>query len=304
MSILTERPEVAPDTEAIVTSRPPSRRFRSVRRAGVSGVVAKYTILGLGAFLVLVPLYSILAVSLQPRGIPVAGLSWPADPQWSNYVDAWNTGAFNVLLSNSVMIALPVVVIAVFLSVLSGYAFATMKFRGKEFIFAALLIGLILPFEGIIVPLYYTLRALNLTNTMWGVALPEIGLYVSFGTFWMRVAFSQTPPSLVEAAQIDGARPWQVLWKVLFPISWPSVMTIVILFFIWSWNEFLIALVILQDPASKTAPAGLGAFVGKYVSDVPLLAAAAVIVAVPVVVTYVLLQGHVIRGMTQGAVKE
>jgi len=304
MSTIPKIDLAAPSTEVIVTSRETPRRWRVVRRAGMGGVLAKYALLGLGAVIVLVPLYSIFAVSLQPRGIPVAGLSWPANPQWSNYIDAWTVGNFAALLTNSLTIALPVVIITVFCSVLSGYAFSSMQFRGKEIIFYCLLLGLILPFEGIIIPLYYTLRDLGLDNSLWGVALPEVGIYVSFGTLWMRVAFSQAPPSLVEAAQIDGARPGQILWRVLLPVSWPSVMTIVILFFIWSWNEFLLALVILQDPASRTAPAGLGVFVGKYTSDVPLLAAAAVIVAIPIVIAYIFLQGHVIRGMTQGAVKE
>ncbi len=304
MTSIFREPRIADDAAPATASLPEvAPRRRPLRASLTPSALLNYLLLGVGAVVVLVPLYSIVAVSLQPRGIPAAGLGWPADPQWSNYVEAWNIGTFGVLLTNSVAIALPVVTIAVLFSTLSGYAFATMRFRGKELIFALLLIGLVLPFEGTIVPLYYTLRALGLTNTMWGVALPEIGLYVSFGTFWMRSAFSQAPPSIVEAAQVDGARQWQILWRVLVPISWPSITTIVILFFIWSWNEFLVALVILQDPASRTAPAGLGAFVGEYTSDVPLLAAAAVIVAVPVVLVYILLQGYVIRGLTQGAVK-
>lgn len=273
-------------------------------RRSIAGPTTSYAVLAAGAIAVLIPLYSIVAVSLQPQNAPVTGLSWPTDPQWGNYVEAWTTGSFDVLTRNSLMVSLAVVLLASTFSILAGYAFATMSFPFKNVIFAVLLIGIALPFEGTILPLYYTLRMLGLTDTPWGVILPEVGLYVSFGTFWMRTAFTTVPAAVIEAGRVDGATPFQILRRLLVPLSWPSITTLFVLFFVWSWNEFLVALVILQDPDQRTAPAGLGYFVGEYTTNVPLLAAGSVIVAAPIIVIYVILQRYIIRGLTQGAVKE
>lgn len=271
----------------------------AIRRANA----ARYLILGLSALLIAVPFYSIVAVALQPQNSPVVGLSWPSHPHWSNFSDAWTLGMFSTLLRNSLRISLLVVVIGTVTSILGGYAFALMRFRGRTVLFVLALIGLALPFEGTILPLYYDLRNLNLSDSYWGVVLPEVGLYAGFGCFWMMTAFKGVPFAVIEAARIDGANSLTILRRVLAPVCRPAVATLMVILFMWSWNEFLVALVILQSPSSQTAPAGLGYFVGQYTTNLPLLAASAVIVALPVVAVYVLLQRQIIRGLTGGAVK-
>jgi raffinose/stachyose/melibiose transport system permease protein len=159
------------------------------------------------------------------------------------------------------------------------------------------------PMEAMIVPLYYDLRDLSLTDTYWALILPQIGSSVAFGTFWMRAFFRTVPPSLVEASRIDGASSWFTLWRVLFPLARPAVLTMTVLLFMWTWNEFLLALVMVTSEGLRTAPLGLSFFQGRNTSDLTLLAAGAVIVALPVVVLYMFLQRHFIRGMLAGAVK-
>ena len=145
----------------------------------------------------------------------------------------------------------------------------------------------------------------GLTNTYWALILPQIGLSVPFGTFWMRAFFRSTPRSLIEAARVDGASTFTILIRVLLPQAKPALLTLSALIFMYTWNEFLLALVMIQDPDKQTAPLGLSFFAtATRAGDPTAVAAAAVIVALPVIVVYVILQRHFIRGITAGAVKE
>jgi len=266
--------------------------------------VLLYAFLTMAATVVLIPLVSLFSVSIQPPTSTSTSLSWPSEPAWENYVVAWTRGDFPLplLMINSLIVASIVVPVGVTVSVLAGYAFGTMKFPGDKALFYIFMIGLVMPFEATIVPLYYQLRSMGLINTLWGVILPEIGLFCAFGIFWMRQFFMSSPPALVEAARIDGASSFRILRSVLLPTAWPPVLTLATLMFIWSWNEFLLSLVVL-DRSTRTAPSGLGIFTGQWVSDIPSLSAAAIIVALPTVLLYIALNRKIISGVLQGAVK-
>lgn len=276
----------------------PTRRHRRL-----GGAVGTHSILIVFSLLSVLPLISIVLASLQPAGATPHGLHLPADIDLSNYVRAWNSADFGVLMRNSAIVAAVVVPLGCLICILTGYAFGTMRFRGEGVLFIVFLVGLLMPFEATIVPLYYDLRSLGLANTYAGLILPETALFLSFGTFWMRASFLATERSLVEAARIDGANSWTVLWRVLVPNAWPAITTMIVLFFIWSWNEFLLALVLTQDHDLQTAPAGLGLFTGEHGTDTPGLAAAAIIMTVPALVVYVILQRHFVQGVTSGGVK-
>ena len=190
---------------------------------------------------------------------------------------------------------------------MAAYALTMFPWRGATPIFLFMLVGLVAPYEGMVIPLYYDLKELGLTNTYWALILPQIGLSVSFGTFWLRSFFLSTPRAIVDAARVDGASSWATLWRVLFPQAMPAMTALVVLFFIFTWNEFLLALVMLPDPQGlRTAPLVLADFAGSQRGTVnlPLTAAAALIVAAPVVVVYIALQRRFINGLLAGAVKE
>ena len=261
-----------------------------------------YTILGLFSLIALAPIVGILLTAVQdPNG--VAGFGAFDGIHFGNFKTAWEDGNFGAYLKSSVIVTFSVVIFATFFSILSGYAFGLMRFRFQSVLFYVFLLGLMVPTEAIIVPLYYDLRDLHLTNTYWGLILPQIATSVAFGTYWMRTYFRSVPRSLVEAARIDGASSWFTLWRVLLPLARPAVLTMTVLLFMWTWNEFLLALVMVSDENLRTAPLGLSFFQGRNTSDLSLMAAASVIVALPVVVLYVFLQRHFIRGMLAGAVK-
>jgi raffinose/stachyose/melibiose transport system permease protein len=261
-----------------------------------------YTILGLFSLLALAPLVGLGLTALQS---PDSVRSFGAldGIHFGNFSRAWDQGNFGSYLKSSAIVALSVVAISSVLSILAGYAFGTMRFRGSQALFYLFLLGLTIPTEAIIVPLYYDFRDLALTDTYWALILPQAGVSIAFGTFWMRAFFRSVPRSLGEAARLDGATSWAALWRVVLPLGRPAVLTMMVLVFMWTWNEFLLALVMVSDESLRTAPLGLAFFQGRNTSDFSLLAAGSVIVALPVVVLYVFLQRHFIRGMLTGAVK-
>ena len=264
--------------------------------------VINYAILTFFSLVALTPVLGILSTALSAPG-DTAGFHLPSGLHFSNFSNAWTEGHFSSYLRASAIVALSVVAISTVLSILSGYAFGLMRFRGATVLFYVFLLGLMIPEEAMIVPLYYDLRDLDLTDTYWALILPQIGTSVAFGTFWMRAYFRSVPRSLVEAARLDGSSSWSTLWRVVLPVGRPAVLTMMVLVFMWTWNEFLLALVMVSDEGLRTAPLGLSFFQGRNQTNLTLLAAGAVIVATPVVILYVFLQRHFIRGMLSGAVK-
>jgi len=270
-----------------------------------------YGILILFSLFALYPIVGVLTTALADPGT-ASGFRLSTDFHWSNFSDAWSQGHFSQYLRSSVIVAVSVVTVATLLSILSGYAFGVMRFRGSTALFYLFLLGLMVPVEAMVVPLYFDFRDLHffgwssgvsLLDTYWALILPQIGLSVAFGTFWMRAFFLSTPRSLMEAARIDGASSWTTLWRVLVPFGRPAILTMTVLVFMWTWNEFLLALVLVSSEDKRTAPLGLAFFQGRNTTDFALLAAGAVIVATPVVLLYVFLQRHFIRGMLSGAIK-
>jgi raffinose/stachyose/melibiose transport system permease protein len=210
-------------------------------------------------------------------------------------------GGFAASFTTSAIVAIVMVPASIVLSVVAGFAFATMRFRGSRALFYLFVLGLIIPTEATIVPLFYDVRALGLLDTYWALILLETSGELAFGVFWMRAAFLSAPASLLEAARIDGARSWQILWSVMVPFARPAILTLAVLAFADSWNEFFLALVFTTDRV--TAPFGLASFSGRYTTNIPLVSAGAVIVAVPILIVFVIFQRQFMRGMLTGAVK-
>ncbi len=266
--------------------------------------VATFALLATVALITILPIASVLMLSFHESNAQVRGFDLPDRPHFETYRNAWTTARFSTFMWNSVQISVLVVVSSVVISVLSGYAFGTMRFRGSNALFNVLLFGMIVPYEAVVVPLYHDLKWANLVNTHWSVVLPLLGTNVAFGTYWMRAYFRTVPPALIEAAAIDGAGSFRTLWKVLLPGGRPAVLTLTVLVFMWSWNEFLLPLIMLSSDDLRTAPLGLPYFSTRYSTDRVGLAAAAVMVALPIVVVFVALQRSFVNGITAGAVKE
>jgi raffinose/stachyose/melibiose transport system permease protein len=262
-----------------------------------------YSLLVFLCFIALFPIFGVFIASVYPSGSQPSSFKLPSHFAFHNFVTAWTQGDFSMYFRSSAVVAVSVVVLSTGLSVLGGYAFGTMRFRGSKVLFYTFILGLIIPTEATIVALYYDIRSLNLIDTWTALILVEVSGAVSFGVFWMRAAFLSAPRSLLEAARIDGASTWQIMWRIMIPFGWPAILTLMVLTFADSWNEFFLALVLTTSNQHLTAPAGLQVFSGKYVTNTPLIAAGAVIVALPVVIVFLLLQRQFIRGVLTGAVK-
>lgn len=264
--------------------------------------LGNYVILIAFALFALGPVVTILRTALLPETAQDAEEGGPL--HWENFGRAWEQGRFGEYMTNSVVVAVIVVSLATVLSLMSGYALGAFRFRGSQVLFYVFLIGIMVPAEAIVIPLYFDLRELGLTNTYWAIALPQVAQSVAFGTFWMRAYFRGANRSIIEAARLDGAGHQRVLWRVLVPVARPAIVTLLLLTFMWTWNEFLIPLVMSPNAQLRTAPLGLALFQGQYTQGTTLLAAGAVLIALPMVVLYLFLQRHFIRGMLEGAVKD
>jgi raffinose/stachyose/melibiose transport system permease protein len=272
--------------------------MRGARNTSTAEVGMNYVILIGFAIVSLWPIATILVQSLGPASADAGG-GWHPE----NFVEAWGQGQFSTYMLNSVLVSVTVVAISVVVSVLAGYAFGTMTFPGSSALFYLFLFGIMVPTEAIVVPLFFDLRQLHLVNTLVAVAGPQVAQSIAFGTYWMRTSFRASDRAITDAAIVDGAAPRQVLWLVQAPIARPAILTLVVLVFMWTWNEFLIPLVMSPTGTLRTAPLGLAFFQGQHVTNYALLGAAAVTVAAPVVLLYLFAQRYFIAGMTEGAVR-
>jgi raffinose/stachyose/melibiose transport system permease protein len=273
--------------------------------------VGAYVVLSTFSLVAIYPVLSILFLALHRKTDLVTGFAFPTRLDLSSFKAAWTEGRFGTGFKSSFVVAATVTVVSAVLSIGTGYAFGTMRFLGDRIVFPIILLGIIFPYEATVIPLYYDFQNvplvhLHLLNTYWALILPQIGQSVAFGTFWMRAFFRSTPRSLIEAARIDGAHSFGVLWSILLPQARPAVMTMSVLVFTYTWNEFLLALVLVSGSQShQTAPLGLSFFAGAVrAGDPTKVAAAAVLVAAPILLVYLFLQRHFVRGMLAGAIKE
>lgn len=268
--------------------------------------VVSHALLTAASLLALYPFVQILLVALHEPGARVSGFSVPAVPHFGNFAEAWDRGLFSGALASSLLVAVSVVLLTLAVAVPAGYAFAVLTFPLKGALLAVLLTGLVLPYEATVIPLYYQLRDWDLLNTYWALILPQTGLSFALGTFWMRNFFAGVPRSLREAAELDGASRLQTLRRVMLPLALPALGTLAALLFLYAWNEFLLALVLVPgNPDVRTAPLALSFFTGdRRNSDPGVTSAAAVLVALPVLAGYAVLQRKFISGMLAGAVKE
>ncbi|MFD9601933.1 carbohydrate ABC transporter permease [Streptomyces sp. NPDC059970] len=266
-------------------------------------VIIGRVVLVLVLILTLLPLAGMLSGALQPADRIPDGFSWPSDPQWGNFVVAFQTAHIWELLGSSTLIILGVVPLSLLLSTLAGYALGNLRIPGGRFVFVLLLLGLTIPFEAIIIPIYYEISTMGLLNTQWAIILPLIGLYMPFGVVWMRAHFVGVPTELSEAARIDGASTFQEIRRIQIPLAMPALSALAILLFLWTWNQFLLPLVLVDDPDKRTMAGALGAFQGQYLNQLPLLFAGALIIMLPTIVIYVVFQRQFIKALLQGAVK-
>lgn len=269
------------------------------RREAIVGRIVLIVVL----IVTILPLISMLSAALQPADRNPTGLVWPTDPQWINFVTAFQAGHVLELMVSSLGIVLIVVPASVLIATMAGYALGNLRIPGNRFILLAFVVGLTIPFESLIIPIYYQMQSLGLLNTPWSVGFALIGLFMPFSVAWMRAHFVGVPVELSEAARVDGATVWQEFRRVQLPLAGPAISALAILLFLWTWNQFILPVVLIQDPLDRTVAGALTFFQGQYYASIPLLNAGALIIITPAIIVFLIFQRQFIRALLQGAVK-
>ena len=249
------------------------------------------------------PFLSIFTTALHPSGAVPSGLSWPSEPQWGNFVEAFNVANMDALLTSSIFIVLAVVPISLVIATMAGFAIGLLRIPGARYLLLLFIFGLTLPFEGIITPLYFLARQMGILNTRLAIVLPLIGLFMPFAVYWMRAHFVTMPSEISEAAKVDGASTWDLFLRIHVPLARAPIASLGILMSVWAWNQFLLALVLVEDPTQRTMAGALGAFQGHYATDIPLLCAGTILILLPTLIVFLLFQRQVIAALLQGSVK-
>jgi raffinose/stachyose/melibiose transport system permease protein len=267
-----------------------------------SEVMLSYAVLTVFAVIAIYPMFLAITVSLRHSTFLGGGFPWPNQLDFGNFVRAWRIGDFGHALEGSLLITGVVVPVSALCATLAGYAFGTMDFRGSRVLFMLFVAGLVIPTEGIIIPLYWDLRGIGLADSYVSVILVQISQSMAFGVFWMRAFFLSVPRSVLEAARVDGASHLATLWRVLLPAARPAIGTFVLIEFMSSFNDFFVPLILLQDPSRQTLQLAFLNFSAKRgVVDITGLAAAGLMAALPVVLVFLIFQRQFVRGILGNA---
>jgi raffinose/stachyose/melibiose transport system permease protein len=263
------------------------------------------TLVVLTALLVLVP-FAVMLMNAFKSPADYSGngpLAWPKSFQLDGLKTYWQQVHFEGKLLNSIIISGSVAVLGVALSLLNAYALGIGRVRGRMWIVALFLLANMIPQEALVYPLYSMAKSLGLYNSRLSVIIIFTVIQSAFGTYLLASVLGTFPKALLEAAALDGAGRWTTLWRVVVPTVRPTLSVLLIFFFIWTWNEFFIPLVMLIDNSTQTVPLALASLQGDRLMDATTTNAGALISLLPTVVFFLIFQRTLTRGVTVGAVK-
>jgi multiple sugar transport system permease protein len=263
-----------------------------------------HVLLAAGVVLTLAPLLWMLSASLMPAGeasvYPPRLV--PSAITLEHYVSLFSRLNLARYFLNSLVIAGAITLLSLLINSMAGYAFAKLRFAGRDRIFRALLSALVVPAQVAMLPLFLMLKQIGLINTWWGVIVP--GMASIFGIFLIRQYALSIPDSLLEAARIDGASEFKIYWLVILPICRPILVTLAIFTFMGAWNDFMWPLIVLTDEAMYTLPVALANLLGEHVQDTELMMAGSVLTILPVMLLFIFVQRAYIEGITAGSLKD
>ena len=219
----------------------------------------------------------------------------PSPWDFGNFAKVLATLPFLSMLTNSVLLTIGRVVGQVVLCTMAGYAFARLRFPGRNVIFIAFLSVLMVPSQLFLLPQFEIILRLGWTNSLTALIVP--GMFSAFGCFLMRQFFMALPNELEEAARVDGANPWQVFYKVMLPLAKPGIIALAVFTALWSWNDLLWPLVVTSDPSKEPLTVGMAQLIGLHFTDFPVLMAAALMACLPMLITFAILQRQFIQGI-------
>ena len=257
-----------------------------------------------GALIALLPTAWMLSASFMPTGEATSYPPhfFPHTPTLAHYRTLFNRLSLGRYLVNSAFVAIAVTVLSLAVNSLAGYALAKLRFRGRDRLFRALALGLVIPVQVSMLPLFLLMKWLGLVNTYWGVIIP--GMASIFGIFLIRQYALSIPEDLLDAARVDGASELRIYRSVVLPVIAPILATLAIWTFLATWNDFMWPLIVLSDERRFTLPVALAGLSGEHVQDTELMMAGSVVTVLPVLLTFLVLQRYYVAGIMLGSVKE
>lgn len=293
-----------------VDTRHEERTIRKASGGLISGrrSLLAYLILALVCVLALIVAAPFLLVIMNSVKSEVSydqngPLAWPSSISFSSWVTYITEADYWHLLFNSVVISGLIAICAVVVSVLAAYAIGIGRIKGRRIYLFLLFGGTLVPQEALVYPLFYEAAKAHLTDTIWSVVIIFIPLYGAFGTYLVASTLGTFPRSVLEAAEMDGAGRWQILWRVIVPMIRPTLTVLAVFFFVWSWNEYLIPIVMLTSPSVQTIPIALAALQGQNIMNVTEMNAGALLSLLPTLLFFLVFQRTLVRGVAVGSVK-
>ena len=266
----------------------------------------------LAIIVILVPILYIFSLSLRTKETIYQDFMFliPKAVTVQNYVEAADYArthlnvSFLEMFRNSTIATFSSIVIAMIIGALASFSFSNYRFRGKEFTFTAIIASFVIPAQVLLIPLFFILRKMGVINTYFAIIIPYIGFLVPIAILILRSFFEQIPKEIKESAKIDGASDFRIFAQIVLPLSKPAIASCIILLFLETWNEFIFALVFLQNPKLQTIPVAIAQIAGgKYIVPIGTYSAAIMITIIPVLIIFIIFQRWFISGMTLGALK-
>ncbi|GAA4214261.1 carbohydrate ABC transporter permease [Actinocatenispora rupis] len=294
-------PDSTAVAEAPAVTRPGAAP--AARRTRKPGHLPVHLILLIGALLMVLPFVWELVTSLKTyhEAISVPPTLWPHEFAWSNYSKVLGQIPFGSMFLNSVLLTLGRTAGQLVTCSLAGYVFARLRFPGRGILFAAYLSVLMIPGQLLLIPQYDIMQGLHWLNSIQAVVVP--GMFSAFGTFLLRQFFLSMPDEIEEAARLDGAGPVRVFWNVMLPLARPGLVALGLITMLWSWNDLLWPLIVNTDTDKMPLSAGLATLQGQYSTDFGVLMAGALMASAPMIIAFVFLQRHFIKGIALSAGK-
>lgn len=264
-----------------------------------------YVLLGAGALVMVTPFLFMIGTALNPERwiMPYPPTIWPQGATLNNFVRAWDEAGLQRYALNSTIVGLGTVVLAFVVSTTSAFAFARLRFPGKEVVFNLYLVTMMIPDMIALLPKFQVMRDFGLVNSWTGIWIIYVSGAVAFNTFLLRGFFEELPRELEEATYLDGGGPWTVYFRILLPLTKPALATLAIFTFLGSWDDFWWARTLLQDPDLRTLPIGIQLFFNAHGTQWSTVFAATTLATLPEIVLFLLFQRYFVAGMRAGSLK-
>lgn len=275
----------------------------AIKKKSLFGTILLYAVLIILIIITLMPLIWMLSSSLKlDKDVFSVPIQWiPKEPQWSNYSRIWEKINFGQYTFNSMKLSVIITVIQVFTSCFAAYGFAKCKFKGRNALFMAYVATIAIPWQVYMLPQFLEMRMLGLNNTHLGYILMQS--FIAFGVFLIRQSYMSIPDELLEAARIDGLSEYGIFFRIILPLSGPSIATLTIFSFVTIWNDFMGPLIYFTSDKLKTIQLGIRLFLGQYSTEYGLIMAASVIALIPVTIIFLIFQRFFVQGVATSGLK-